>query len=100
MLFVFCMPELRVKKRGAGDAPLSGRSGVQATLALLFLAVASAVASLPRIKARRNGLITNTAISAAVAFSATAMTNTACQPNFADTMLAIGTSRAAVPFAV
>ena len=43
-------------------------------------AVASAGASLPRIKARRIGLITNNASSAAVALSATAITKTACQP--------------------
>jgi hypothetical protein len=80
--------------------PLDRSSKGQATRALLLLAVVCAVASLPRMKARRNGLITNTAINAAVALSATAMTNTACQPNFADTRLAIGTSSAAVPFAV
>jgi len=49
--------------------------------AVLALTAASAVAvSLPRMNARRIGLITNSAISAAVAFSATAITNTACQP--------------------
>src|ERR1017187_4663374 len=68
--------------------------------ALTSRAVVSVVASLPRIKARRIGLITNRASSAAVALSATAITNTACQPYLAATMLASGTSNEAVPFAV
>src|SRR5882724_4930751 len=56
--------------------------------------------SWPRMKARRIGLMTNSAISAAVALSATAITNTDCQPYLADTRLASGTSSEAVPLAV
>jgi hypothetical protein len=48
--------------------------------ALMSRAVASVAASWPRMKARRIGLITNSASNAAVALSATAITNTACQP--------------------
>jgi hypothetical protein len=49
-------------------------------ITLTSRALASTLASLPRIKARRIGLIKNSAIRAAVALSATAMMNTACQP--------------------
>ncbi len=60
--------------------------------ALTSRARASVAASLPRIKARRIGLITISASRAAVALSATAITNTACQPYLAATRLASGTS--------
>src|SRR5215468_1244754 len=56
--------------------------------------------SWPRMNARRSGLMTNSAISAAVALSATAITNTDCQPYLAEMMLASGTSSDAVPLAV
>src|SRR5437773_2021333 len=52
---------------------------VSAPVSVLSAVASSAAASLPRMKARRIGLITNSAIRAAVAFSATAITNTACQ---------------------
>ena len=77
------MPDFGQKKRRTkvrllflGEWLAGGR---QAALALAAVA-SSAAASLPRMNARRIGLITNSAISAAVALSATAITNTACQP--------------------
>ena len=66
-------------KSGAPDAPLFVEAGGR-QITLTSRVRASTGDSLPRIKARRIGLITNSAISAAVAFSPTAMMNTACQP--------------------
>jgi hypothetical protein len=76
--FVFQFSDAK-KEAQQGCASLEDTVGNQAVLAALAVVV-SAAASLPRIKARRIGLITNSASSAAVALSATAMTNTACQP--------------------
>src|ERR1700678_1113425 len=87
------------EKEAHRSAPLLGQSKrCQAILA--SRARASAVASLPRIKLRRIGLITNRASNAAMALSPTAMTNSARQPLLAATRLASGTSNEAVPFGV
>src|SRR5882757_2762223 len=95
------MPEVSGEKRGAPSVRLLVRimEDDQAVVARRALA-SSAAASLPRMNARRIGLITNSAISAAVALSATAITNTACQPYRAAARLASGTSSEAVPLAV
>lgn len=72
------------KRKGRIAAPLSQPSKVCGCYAVSVLALPVAVpvlsASLPRMKERRSGLITNSAVNAAVAFSATATTNTAFQP--------------------
>src|SRR6202007_3027670 len=75
-LYLVCR-QVGGKKRGATGCASFQRmcGGYQA--ALTSRALASVTASLPRIKARRIGLITNRASSAAVALSATAITNTA-----------------------
>src|SRR5882672_7024555 len=94
------MPVGSGKKRGAPEcASRLNLNGHQAVLASGAVA-SSAAASLPRMNARRIGLITNRAINAAVALSATAITNTDCQPYLVATMLASGTSSEAVPLAV
>ncbi|MEH2568558.1 hypothetical protein V1289_008185 [Bradyrhizobium sp. AZCC 2289] len=78
LYFVFLRRQ--AKKEAHRSAPLCpGLDGCQAALTLRA-AASSAAASLPRMNARRIGLITNSAIKAAVALSATAITNTACQP--------------------
>jgi hypothetical protein len=69
----------RCKKSDAPDAPLFVEADGRQII-LTSRARASTAGSLPRIKARRIGLITNKASNAAVALSATATTNTACQP--------------------
>src|ERR1700716_3587704 len=56
--------------------------------------------SLSRMNARRIGRMMKSASSAAVAFRATAITKTACQPYWEASMLASGTSSEAVPLAV
>src|ERR1700730_8640647 len=98
---VFCMPELRRQKRKADRSHLFVFLNSRALIMRTDPAFASTGAvSLPRMKARRIGLMTNNASSAAVAFRPTATTKTACQPDLGATMLASGTNNEAVPFAV
>lgn len=72
------------KEKGRIAAPLltdpKAYGRYAASVLVVVAAVSTLSASLPRMKERRSGLITNSAISAAVAFSATATTNTAFQP--------------------
>lgn len=72
------------RKRGASLRPFltDGKAcgGYAASVLVGAVAALALSASLPRMKERRIGLITNSAISAAVAFKATATTNTAFQP--------------------
>jgi hypothetical protein len=77
-ILVFCIPDFFEQKK-ARRMRFFHRNG-RRQMTLTSRARASTAASLPRIKARRIGLITSSAISAAVALSATAMMNTACQP--------------------
>ena len=78
---VFCIPKTRNEKRGVPEHA-SFRKAVrdESQAALTSRALVSDVTSLPRMKARRIGLMTSNASSAAVALSPTAITNTACQP--------------------
>src|SRR5712671_3381063 len=99
--FILYASTSETKRRGAPKFTSFGFSDsrAQAVPTVRALAPGRAV-SLPRMKARRIGLMTNNASSAAVTFRPTAITKTACQPYFAATMLASGTSNEAVPFAV
>src|SRR5437667_10679074 len=97
---VFCMPESLAKKEAHQWRASFDPMGIDQAVLTSRVAVSSVIVSLPRMKARRSGLITNRASKAAVALSATAITNTACQPKLVDTMLASGTSSEPVPWAV
>src|SRR6266403_2350533 len=97
----FVCQNFRNKKERRTGVHLFGFLNSSALIIRTVPAFASTRAvSLPRMKARRIGLMTNNASSAAVAFRPTATTKTACQPYLAATMLASGTSNEAVPFAV
>ena len=80
ILFGILYPNPSEQKKRRTGVRLSGANTGDDQAGLTLRAVASALASWPRMKARRIGLITKIAISAAVALSATAITNTACQP--------------------